>query len=143
MTKKNRALCSSILIVIMLIIVAISSRYYKGKSLENNEVLIRESLSRTLANIKSFRNSLDSSELESVICELYLCRVIYPTVNIDNNIEAIDLTALMRVISILKSNKVDLNGIDDLEKGVQFLVNDIYSVDGFSYFEFFVNKNLN
>lgn len=127
----------------MLIIVAISSRYYKGKSLENNEVLIRESLSRTLANIKSFRNSLDSSELESVICELYLCRVIYPTVNIDNNIEAIDLTALMRVISILKSNKVDLNGIDDLEKGVQLLVNDIYSVDGFSYFEFFVNKNLN
>ena len=126
----------------MLVIVAVSSWYYKGKSLENNKILIKESLNRTVVNLERYRISLDSSELESVICELYLCRVVYPTVNIDNNIEKVDLTTLMKVISILKSNKEDLNGLDDLENGVNLLENDIYSLDGFGYLEFFVNKNI-
>lgn len=105
-------------------------------------ILIKESLNRAKVNLESYRSSLDSGKLENVICELYHCRIMYPTVNKKNIIEEVDLTTLMRVISIMKSNKYDLYGLDDLDKGLNLLEKDIYSLDGFSYLEFFVNKNL-
>ncbi|MDO5292147.1 MAG: hypothetical protein Q4F05_05285 [bacterium] len=140
--KKTYIVVTGLLILAIIIGIVIGTQYQKHKIITDSETKIKNSISRALESANLYKESKDISDLDGIMCELYASYILYKTDGIENKVERVDLETLWKTFGILETIKSDLQGTDEMRKGLELLNTDIYCSDGFSYLETFIRKNI-
>lgn len=116
---------------------------YENRVLSAGYVKILEgSINSAVEHYYAYDESESQYELEMMVCDLYMYHRVLNQLEEIQNLEK-NSTEVMAVVNLLQSDRESYEGLEDLESGLLFLKEDIYSDAGYSMLVSFYNKNIN
>lgn len=140
MNKKS--LIIKIIALVIVLICAIVPTVQKKRAISSYEKVVKESVGNAIKALDEYQETGEFSYIATVIDELENCEKYLQKISMKNNLENYTWD-ISRTIGQLKSFEEgdELQGVEELRKGLEFLQNDVYC-QGEGYFTSFINKNM-